>query len=187
PLLTGLAAGSSLMHGESLFEGRLRDRVLFLMNNGLTPTDGYLWRDRFFAYNNLTGGTSIGEAAEGSASSPIGAADPRLEGCPPSLRDPGQTVARAKQLINATALYFATKRSGGAAGVAGASKIPEAPDRSGPPHVSSAHGAAGASGAPGKQEEPDGRGFGHVVSAHGDTGAPGAAGSADARTDPDPL
>ena len=109
--LTGLSAGSYLMHGESLLEGRLRDRVLFLLNYSLTPTDGYLWKGRFFAYNNVTREGTMKDAPGGTEHGPIPPDDDRLERVPETLMDPGSTIERAKTLINATALYFATKRS----------------------------------------------------------------------------
>jgi arylsulfatase A-like enzyme len=112
--LTGLSEPEAFFHGESMLENHLRDRVLFQLNSGLTPTDGYLWHERFFTSNHLTGVVEVGREAD--------AADPAFENStagdaaiPAALRDPRAELARFRDYLNAVGRYFETLGAAGSA------------------------------------------------------------------------
>ena len=119
--LNGFPVKEHLFHGENMLDSRLAERVHFLMNTAVSPTDGYLWKGRFFTYNNLTGAIEIGR--DESAEEPMPELDPPegkdkrgrgIKDFPAALRDPKQMLARAKELFRLTARQFAEKRLTGA-------------------------------------------------------------------------
>jgi hypothetical protein len=107
--LVGIPKDPWLHHGESLFDSRLRDRVIFMMNHGLTPVDGYLWRDYFMTYNKLTGISEVGRNVERLQYLPASRIASEFPDIPARLRDPEQVLDRARMSFNCAALYFAMR------------------------------------------------------------------------------
>ena len=53
--LVGLEPEHFLFHGGNVLDGRLRERVTYLMGAGLYPVDGLHWRGRMVTVNRVTG------------------------------------------------------------------------------------------------------------------------------------
>lgn len=53
--LVGLEPERFLFHGGNVLDGRLRERVTYLMGAGLYPVDGFHWRERMVTVNRVTG------------------------------------------------------------------------------------------------------------------------------------
>jgi hypothetical protein len=108
--MIGVPSDGYFFHGESLLDPGLGSRVIFLMNTGLNPTDGYYWKGRFFTYNSLS------ELAEGgrseSAAEPLSgpASENDLANVPGALRDPKSYLERARANFASAARYFAERR-----------------------------------------------------------------------------
>jgi len=108
--MIGAPAGGYFFQGESLLDPNLDDRVIFLMNTGLNPTDGYYWKGRFFTYNSLSEMEEVGRIV--AAGEPL-SGPPRpedLAAIPEGLRDPRALLARARAHFASVARYFAEER-----------------------------------------------------------------------------
>jgi phosphoglycerol transferase MdoB-like AlkP superfamily enzyme len=108
--LTGIDPEPYLQHGGNMLDTRLRDRVSFMMNTGLSPVDGFHWNGCHYTVNNLTGQVETRRAASPEA------AGPGCEGIPGVL-SPQATrsmLDAARESFDVTAAYFHQRKVSGA-------------------------------------------------------------------------
>jgi hypothetical protein len=106
--MTGTPAEGRFFHGESMLDPALEDRVIFLMNTGLIPTDGYTWKGLYFTYNSLSGMSEVGRS--GAATAPGPPDEAVAATIPDALREPKLVLVRARDNFNRAARFFAGKR-----------------------------------------------------------------------------
>jgi hypothetical protein len=94
--LVGLEPEHFLFHGGNVLDGRLRERVTYLMGAGLYPVDGLHWRGRMVTVNRVTGEVRS-RPRDREARGPAAA---RLED------DPRRLLRSARAVFEATAALF---------------------------------------------------------------------------------
>jgi Sulfatase len=109
--LSGIDPEPYLLHGGNMLDTRLKDRMSFMMNTGLSPVDGFHWNGCHYTVNDLTGQVETRRAA-----SPDAAGAPGCEGIPGVL-SPQATRAvldAARASFDTTAAYFHARKVSGA-------------------------------------------------------------------------
>ncbi|HEX5387571.1 MAG TPA: sulfatase-like hydrolase/transferase [Gemmatimonadales bacterium] len=97
--LTGIATDSLLLHGESMLDRRLQDRVTFMLNAQLSPVDAFDWYGRFVTVDHLSGQVTVEPPALGVAAPAT--VDRRLAGAFSAA-----LLQQAGDAFTATAAYF---------------------------------------------------------------------------------
>lgn len=86
--LVGVPTAGMLHHGRDVLDPRLAQRAILLLNGGLRPVDGILWKNHYITHHGLTGASYVGDGADVSTYAPLDAVAERLL-LPKLLRDPG--------------------------------------------------------------------------------------------------
>lgn len=89
--LVGVDPKGMLHDGESVFDGALADRVLYLPNSRLGPLDGLRWNGCHLTYHALSGVAECGDGAHPESMRPV-AESPLAKLLPAPLRDPAAVL-----------------------------------------------------------------------------------------------
>lgn len=103
--LVAIPTESMVHHGESFLNPKIRDRVVFMMNTGLIPIDGFHWNGYFFTYNRSAAVAEIATKPDRSDARRLSNSLEAYPGIPKALLDPRQIVENANRLFSLSAAH----------------------------------------------------------------------------------